>query len=1122
MQETKTLLKNDDVPTQTYSHTSDNDKYYFASFLNDADHNFDQIVDMMLNLINCKLDINADFGVKVKKIFPLNLTASEWGYRFSKLKEYFPAASFLFIELNYDTEKKDTEKKMSLKSQIKLLTKRMSLLRSTLKNFRNFHTHKIHDAILIETEIDFWLNQVFLFTVKDVMQLRFSSENGKLCLPERFQELQEIKDPKQLEQVLSSSFSHLVKKESEMNGKVKWELKNEAIYSHEQGLSSIGFIFFMSLFLAKKDMEELMDHVKGFKDTSEIHFQATRWVCSFNCIKRIKKVLRSDYNDNAFALQIVDELSKCPTPLFNHLKETYKKEFIEDLNEYVQEPRNGIQSLNNSTVSHLVIRKRFEDKFPYFALRFLDEQLNFENLKFQVFLGLYVHDRTEKTLNYTDYKTERVIKEPVKIFAKLSEIQKIKKDYFDSDPEIQENGWDKYPGAHYAIRNNKIAIHHAKFNSKEYSNTERKKRKTKQALFSEYKNNAAFRKIKISEPTAYLSIHELPAMVHYFIKRKSEGTTNEKISKEIECQIINKLNDNYLSKETLEKKIDLEDKKSLPKKIYKLEVEKEPEGIQFGKLKRDLEKEVDSTTKWLDTLKEEDKNGRIVNKKWLSNKERGELATWLTNDIKRFLSKEIRKSWKSIHSRELQSMLASYSLCKKQIRLLLSKDIGVNIKKNEDHPFLKTALYSEDLIGFSETYLKGRNFYLKKNLESEIERLKSLPNMGLPKRKHKKEIKDSFLWTYFSKRKYIWCINDEYLSHLRRSPVNLPRGLFDESPTFKLNANQEFKKAEWFTFSEEPLENLQEYYSYPRTYFLGNHNSLSLEIDPKISSIKSQIHYEQIDSKLKGAMYSNEGTIRKIKRQDLLLSKILEYLLKDQLGTDYRIQLKDCFMNRSQKAIHRLESNQQHQRLKGDTSENIIYEGHLWSKRIKTSIHNGRITGEFALKEAGKMYKLLNDPRVEQILKYDENKWNYEALIEELEAYAKNRRVFFFKLIHKLEESIYNSTAPKDKGELKSNQNHNFRRYISHYLYKKGNITIDEKEEINNNKGTNIKNSNIVLQDGLLLIYLRNKIAHNQYPVKEVIDLIKESYVSDDHGVKKYADYIMKTIEIITGKFDKL
>jgi hypothetical protein len=84
---------------------------------------------------------------------------------------------------------------------------------------------------------------------------------------------------------------------------------------------------------------------------------------------------------------MIDELSKVPDCVYQNLSETKQKDFIEDWNEYFKDNEENAENLENSRVVHPVIRKRYEDKFNYFAMRFLDEFANFKTLKFQVSMG---------------------------------------------------------------------------------------------------------------------------------------------------------------------------------------------------------------------------------------------------------------------------------------------------------------------------------------------------------------------------------------------------------------------------------------------------------------------------------------------------------------------------------------------------------------------------------------------------------------------------------------------------------------------------------------------------------------------------------------------------------------
>ena len=81
-----------------------------------------------------------------------------------------------------------------------------------------------------------------------------------------------------------------------------------------------------------------------------------------------KERLESTRSDMALALDILNELGKCPEELFEHLSPEDRESFKNEEG---------------------VLMKRYSDRFPQLALRWLDENEKFNNLRFHVTFGKY-------------------------------------------------------------------------------------------------------------------------------------------------------------------------------------------------------------------------------------------------------------------------------------------------------------------------------------------------------------------------------------------------------------------------------------------------------------------------------------------------------------------------------------------------------------------------------------------------------------------------------------------------------------------------------------------------------------------------------------------------------------
>ncbi len=252
-------------------------------------------------------------------------------------------------------------------------------------------------------------------------------------------------------------------------------------------VSQKGVVFLLSLFLTKKEIQQFKARIKGYKGTiltsqevteksidyqhNSLRYMATHEIFSFLAFKGLKRKIRTSeinfddkqddeqdnnipdeipaYSKETLMMQMLDELSKVPNVVYKNLSEDLQKTFIEDWNEYFKENNSNVESVDEDLVIHPVIRKRYEDKFNYFAIRFLDEFAEFPTLRFQVYLGDYLHDSRSKNII-----ANREVKEKITVFGRLSELDNKKalflKNIDTLSNEMKEKGnWKIFPNPSY-------------------------------------------------------------------------------------------------------------------------------------------------------------------------------------------------------------------------------------------------------------------------------------------------------------------------------------------------------------------------------------------------------------------------------------------------------------------------------------------------------------------------------------------------------------------------------------------------------------------------------------------------------------------------------------------------
>ncbi len=251
-----------------------------------------------------------------------------------------------------------------------------------------------------------------------------------------------------------------------------------------------GLTFFICLFLQREYAFLFLSKVKGFKNTQTKAFLATREVfCAF-CLNLPAEKLISTDREQAMILDMLNYLNRCPDELFDCLSANDKVPFQPTLN---TEKMSNVTSNSMSSetdyedyddyIKSITSRRRHGDRFPYFALRYLDEQPGFTP-RFHLNLGKAILKSYPKMV--LGKEVVRDVVSDIKTFGRLG-------DFFFDDATTEEEREEKAKNRlrldadirftqyapHYHIKSNKIAL----------STT----------------GNAT--------PNAQLSIHELPKLV---------------------------------------------------------------------------------------------------------------------------------------------------------------------------------------------------------------------------------------------------------------------------------------------------------------------------------------------------------------------------------------------------------------------------------------------------------------------------------------------------------------------------------------------------------------------------------------------------------------------------------
>lgn len=351
-------------------------------------------------------------------------------------------------------------------------------------------------------------------------------------------------------------------------------------------LSLAGMVHFLCLFLEKKIAFELMDEV-GF--TQQCHFngrdaeQQLLYIKEVMCMNRVRMAqprLDSEMSDTALALDMINELRKCPEPLFKVLDKEARNEFKDDATvqwemEHNEEARPGEDAENDNNENDIeepdetiwedkaVPRStfvRWNDRFPQMTLSYIDMQSVLPTIRFQLNLGKYRFAFYEHDKEYSVDNAERlrVLQKEMHGFGRPQEVKaKLKekwKDYFEH--KTIENGLtmkepDKAGQAPYVTEQNpQYAIdeksHSIGLRWGEWRGDHNDKVHycdlDDKYMFIPYLPNIGAtenndrqqnRAEKLLPPKCMLSLYELPGLVFYHYLLKKYGKDNELVEKQI-------------------------------------------------------------------------------------------------------------------------------------------------------------------------------------------------------------------------------------------------------------------------------------------------------------------------------------------------------------------------------------------------------------------------------------------------------------------------------------------------------------------------------------------------------------------------------------------------------------
>lgn len=884
-------------------------------------------------------------------------------------------------------------------------------------------------------------------------------------------------------------------------------------------LSGWGVTLLVCLFLEKKYVNVFLsklpnpgNYPPNSKESRIIH--RSMGVCS---VVLPKERIHSETGDLSVALDMLNELKRCPRELFDTLSPGDQERFRTISSDYNE-----------------VLQMRSKDRFAQLVLQYIDHNRLFENLRFHVNMGKLRYLFNPKKYCIDGQTRVRVLEHPLNGFGRLQEMEKerLQEDGTFADSGIKVRCFDEvrrddadsnnYPYivdtyTHYILENDMVEMF---FCSEDGWGMEMP------VVTSE--NGKCY--VGKTVPHCRMSVLELPAMLFHLLLCGAKNT-EARIGKVCDnyCHLFSDMAQGNLTEENiLSYGIKKED---IPQKVWDC-----VRGVHTGKdcrifRKKEIRGRYEDVTRRLERLRSDRKavlgNDNKIGKRGFVQIVPGRLAAYLATDICR-LQPSLRKGAEygtdrmtGLNFRLLQSSIATYNCGESDILYGRFRDVFCSaglIGGDNPHPFLDKVLpeaYSvrcpRNTIEFYERYLEEYQRYLKP-LVIKLEKGK-VPSLS-----------------FVNEGQRRWARRDDAYYHelgnlYLDQPIELPRQMFDAEIKDKLrdmpemmdvdfdHANVTFLIGEYLkrVCHDEP----QGFYSWSRHYKYID--MLKCFLDPKKGSL--QAVYTQMGER-EGLWQERSGLeekYAKIRLRDLgrkgldkdeaneriktgLGNRKKEYQKAEKVIRRYKVQDALLFMLAKNTLFNSVEVDDERFKLKdimpdgekGILSEVVpmdfrfmvpVREKGCWEVQyMSATLHSD----EMKIKNFGDFFALARDKRMKTLLPlvgYEVQKKDVE---DEFDKYD-DCRPELVAMVFDFERWAY-ETYPELKGLVTDNENHgSLFSVLLGQLQNMNELTSEEK---------------------YALTGIRNAFCHNSYPTDSNMVEVKELPKIAEYLKELFKDYI--------------
>ena len=1054
------------------------DKHFWAAFLNLARHN----VYITINHINKLLEIREiDNDEKILDIKTLWEKVNGDLNKTERLRElmtkHFPFLETAIYSKNKEDKEEVKQEKQATAQSFKSLEHCLFLFLKKLQEARNYYSHYKYSESTKEPMLE-----------KELLKKMYNifDDNIQLVIKD-YQHNKDINP--------DEDFKHLNRTEKEFNYYFTTNKKGN--------ITASGLLFFVSLFLEKKDAIWMQQKLRGFKDNRESKKKMTHEVFCRSRMLLPKLRLESTQTQDWILLDMLNELIRCPKSLYERLQGVDREKFRVPI-EIADEDYDAEQEpFKNTLVRH-------QDRFPYFALRYFDYNEIFTNLRFQIDLGTYHFSIYKKLIG--GQKEDRHLTHKLYGFERIQEFNKQNRPdewkalVKDLDTyETSEEPYISETTPHYHLENQKIGIRFRNGNNDIWPSLETN---------GENNEKRKYKLDKQYQAEAFLSVHELLPMMFYYLLLKKEEPNNDKKNASIvegfikrEIRDIYKLYDAFANGEInniddLEKYCEDKGipKRHLPKQMVAILYDEHKDMVKEAKRKQ---KEMVKDTKKLLAALEKQTQGEIEdggrNIRLLKS---GEIARWLVNDMMRFQPVQKDNEGNPLNNSKansteyqmLQRSLALYNKEEKPTRYFRQVNL---INSSNPHPFLKWTKWEEcnNILSFYRSYLTKKIEFLNKLKPEDWKKNQYFLKLKEPK------------------------TNRETLVQGWKNGFNLPRGIFTEPirEWFKRHQNnsKEYKKVEALDrvglvtkviplfFKEEYFKEdaqkeinncVQPFYSLP--YNVGNiHKPDEKDFLPseerkklwgdkkyKFKGYKAKVKSKKLTDKEKEEYRSYldfqswnkfERELRLVRNQDivtwLLCTELIDKLKVEGLNVEElkKLRLQDIDTDTAKKEKNNILNRIMPMQLpvtvyEIDDSHNIVKDRPLHTVYIeetktkllkqgnfKALVKDRRLNGLFSFVDTSSEAELKDKPISKSVVEYELGEY-------------QNARIETIKDMLLLEETLIK--------KYKNLPTDNFSDMLNGWL--------EGKDEADKARFQN---------DVKLLVAVRNAFSHNQYPMRNRI-----------------------------------